>query len=233
VSKRDDHKGALEPMQVTLQKQARATPAIRQELRESTLPTKTLARMYNLHRNTVRKLRNRDSNEDRSHRPHRLQSNLSEAQEAIVMPLRKALLLPPDDLLAVTHEFISTEISRSGLARCVRRHGVSNLNALIPHELEAKPTKSFKHYEPGYVHVDLKYLPQMPNADSRYYLLAAIEYQQHPQLFRGRPCDLSGRNTLPIAMTDHCNKRPTGISIPATGAGGEESPATRHRVCKG
>jgi len=52
------------------------------------------------------------------------------AQEAVVVELRRALLLPLDDLLAVTHEFISTAVSRSGLDRCLRRHGVSNLQAL-------------------------------------------------------------------------------------------------------
>jgi len=42
--------------------------------------------------------------------------------------LRETLLLPLDDLLAVTREFIHPEVSRSGLDRCLRRHGVSNLS---------------------------------------------------------------------------------------------------------
>jgi hypothetical protein len=28
-------------------------------------------------------------------------------------------------------------------------------------------TKRFKSYEPGFVHVDIKYLPQMPDESSR------------------------------------------------------------------
>ena len=35
--------------------------------------------------------------------------------------------------------------------------------------------KRFKAYEPGFVHVDIKYLPQMPDADQRTYLFAAID----------------------------------------------------------
>jgi len=36
-------------------------------------------------------------------------------------------------------------------------------------------TKTFKDYEPGFVHVDLKYLPQMPDESSRRYVYAAID----------------------------------------------------------
>ena len=50
----------------------------------------------------------------------------------VVIELRNTLLLPLDDLLAVTREFLNPDVSRSGLDRCLRRHGVSNLQALIP-----------------------------------------------------------------------------------------------------
>jgi len=63
----------------------------------------------------------------------------------------QTLLLPLDDLLAVTREFIHPGVSRSGLDRCLRRHGVSNLHALIPQpEGQAKPIKTFKDYAPGF-----------------------------------------------------------------------------------
>jgi hypothetical protein len=45
----------------------------------------------------------------------------------IVVALRETLLLPTDDLLAVTREFIDPAVSRAGLGRCPRRHGVSDL----------------------------------------------------------------------------------------------------------
>ena len=53
-------------------------------------------------------------------------------QEQVVVALRQTLLLPLDDRLVVTREVIHPEVSRSGLNRCLRRHGVSNLRALIP-----------------------------------------------------------------------------------------------------
>ena len=51
-----------------------------------------------------------------------------------MVALRETLLLSLDDLLAVTREFIHPEVSRSGLDRCLRRHGVSNLETLMPWE---------------------------------------------------------------------------------------------------
>ena len=35
--------------------------------------------------------------------------------------------------------------------------------------------KTFKEYAPGFVHVDMKHLPQLPDADQRTYLFAAID----------------------------------------------------------
>jgi transposase InsO family protein len=163
-------------MQVSLHKRARTTPAIRAELQAAGEPTKVLARRYNLTADTVRKWRRRGDTQDRSHRPHTLHANLSPVQERVVVELRKLLLLPLDDLLVVTHEFLNAEVSRSGLDRCLRRHGVSRLADLVPREEAAKaPAKAFKDYVPGFVHVDVKYLPQMPDERERQYLFAAID----------------------------------------------------------
>lgn len=37
------------------------------------------------------------------------------------------------------------------------------------------PAKSFKDYKPGYLHLDIKYLPQMPGERRRRYLYVAID----------------------------------------------------------
>ena len=79
-----------------------------------------------------------------------------------------------DDLLAVVREFLNPDVSRSGLDRCLRCHGVGNLRDLKVKT--ARPKHSgFKAYEPGYIHIDLKYLPQMANETSRRYLFVAID----------------------------------------------------------
>jgi transposase InsO family protein len=51
---------------------------------------------------------------------------------------------------------------------------VGNLRALLP-EQPQEPAKGFKRYEPGYIHVDIKYLPQMPDETQSRYLFVAID----------------------------------------------------------
>lgn len=156
--------------------QARTTPLIRAEIRASTDTQRALAARYNLSVSTVRKWQKRERVEDLSHRPHRLSTTLNPIEEQVVVELRRTLLLPLDDLLVVTREFINKGVSRSGLDRCLRRHGVSRLQDVYPTvEGDDAPKKSFKDYEPGFVHVDIKYLPRMPDESARRYLFVAID----------------------------------------------------------
>jgi transposase InsO family protein len=160
--------------------QARTTPRTRAEIKESTAPLSELAELYNISLATARKWKGRESPEDLSHRPHKLSTTLSPAQEAIAVELRCMALLPLDDLVAVVREFINPAVSRAGLDRCLRRHGVGNLRELQAKALadagETKaPLKTFKDYEPGFLHMDIKYLPQMPDECERRYLFVAID----------------------------------------------------------
>lgn len=59
-------------------------------------------------------------------------TTLTPRHEAMVVYLRRTLLLPLDDRLPVTREFLCAEVSRSGPDRCLRWHGVGNLRALRP-----------------------------------------------------------------------------------------------------
>ena len=161
-------------MLIALHKNARTTPAVRAEIAASNEPASVLAQRFGITEQTVYKWKKRDVFADRSHTAHRLQTVLTPAQETVVVHLRHTLLLPLDDLLAVTREFLSPDVSRSGLDRCLRRHGAGNLNALKPQE-PVVVHKAFKSYEPGYVHMDVKYLPQMQDESSRRYLFVAID----------------------------------------------------------
>ncbi|WMT47753.1 MAG: IS481 family transposase [Acidithiobacillus caldus] len=161
-------------MELRLHRRARTTPAVRAEIAKSSEPVRALARRFGISEMTVRKWKSRDSVWDRSHTPHRLQTTLNPAQEAIAVELRKTLLLPLDDLLAVMREFVHAGLSRSALDRCLRRHGVGNLQDLKPTPAKV-PQKAFKAYEPGFVHIDVKYLPQMADQSSRSYLFVAID----------------------------------------------------------
>ena len=132
-------------MMIALHKNARTTPAIRAEIAASADSAVTLAQRYGISEETARNWKKRTSVHDASHTPHRLQTTLTPAQERVVVELRCTLLLPLDDLLAVTREFICPKATRSGLDRCLRRHGVGNLGALKPAQ-PAPASKMFKAY---------------------------------------------------------------------------------------
>ncbi len=106
---------------------ATTTPEMRAFIHESDLPTAVLARLLKISESTVRKWRKRESLVDASHKPKQLNTTLSEAQEYVVVELRTRLLLSLDELLAVSKQFINVNVSRAGLQRCLKRHGVSRL----------------------------------------------------------------------------------------------------------
>lgn len=145
-------------MLIHLHKQATTTPKVRAAIQASDDAGTALAERFGVTAQTIYKWRKRDSIEDRSHTPHRLQTTLTPAQEAVAVALRKTLLVSLDDLLAVVREFLNPNASRSGLDRCLRRHGVGNLRDLTAKEQKPKHS-AFKAYEPGYIHIDVKYLP--------------------------------------------------------------------------
>jgi len=117
-------------MLIHLHSQATTTPKVRAAIQASTEPASALAERFATTEQTVYKWKHRDTVHDRSHTPHRLQTTLTPSQEAVAVALRKTLLVSIDDLLAVVREFLNPEVSRSGLDRCLRRHGVGNLRDL-------------------------------------------------------------------------------------------------------
>ena len=123
-------------MLIKLRSQATATQKVRAAIQASDEPVWVLAECHGTTEQTVWKWRKRDSVEGRSHTPHRLQTTLTPAQEAVAVALRRTLQVSLDDLLAVVREFLNPNVSRSGLDRRLRRHGVGNLR-----DLKAKPPK--------------------------------------------------------------------------------------------
>jgi transposase len=138
--------------------QARTTPKIRQEIKDSGLSDHEAAKVFTITRATAAKWLKRDDVQDRSHRAHTLHTTLSATQEAIVLSMRQSLNLPLDDLLYITRQYINPDVSRSGIARLLKRESMARLEDVIPkaagETISAK--KTFKDYEPDFVHVDIK-----------------------------------------------------------------------------
>jgi hypothetical protein len=124
-------------MLIHLHKQATTTPKVRAAIQASD-------DLHRFWRSASARLSRRSTNgasdsvEDRSHTPHRLQTTLTPAQEAVAVALRTTLLVSLDDLLAVVREFLNPNASRSGLDRCLRRHGVGSLRDLKAKAPEAE-----------------------------------------------------------------------------------------------
>lgn len=136
------------------------------------------AEYFKVSRSTIIKWRKRETFGDRSHCPQTLQTALSPVQEEIVVLLRRSLLLTLDDLLVVVREFIEPTLTRSSLTRLLKRHQVNSLQVLYEEQSDGtspEKIKTFKDDEPGYFHVDIKYLPNMPNDKQKRYLLVAID----------------------------------------------------------
>ncbi len=70
-------------MLIHLHKQATTTPKVRAAIQASAEPASVLAERFGTTEQTVCKWRHRESVHDRSHTPHRLQTTLTAAQEAI------------------------------------------------------------------------------------------------------------------------------------------------------
>ncbi len=106
---------------------ATTTPEMRAFIRESDLSTAMLSRLLKVSESTIHKWRHRDDVIDGSHAPKKLNTTLSPAQEYVIVELRTRLLLSLDELLVVCREFIHGGVSRAGLQRCLKRHGISRL----------------------------------------------------------------------------------------------------------
>ena len=103
---------------ISWHKTATTPPGIRQRLSGSSEPAAVLAIRSGVSEETARKGKRRDSVQDLSATPHTLQTTLTAAQEAVVVELRRLLLLPLDDLLAVCREVLNPDVSRSGPDPC-------------------------------------------------------------------------------------------------------------------
>src|SRR3954471_18417698 len=151
----------------TIHPRARTTPAVRAEIARSTEPTGVLARRYGVSTETIRKWRKRGAADcqDRSSRPHKLPWKATEEERAIVCALRRATGFPLDDLTFVVSHFLP-HLNRDAVYRILKAEGLGRL----PGPSRArKPNGTFKDYDLGFVHMDIKHLPKLRdrNGESR------------------------------------------------------------------
>ena len=81
-------------MLIALHKNTRTTPAVRAEIAASGETARVLAQRFGITEQTVYKWKKREVFADRSHTAQRFRTVLTPAQEAVVVHLRRTLLLP-------------------------------------------------------------------------------------------------------------------------------------------
>jgi transposase InsO family protein len=149
----------------TIHPNARTTPAVRAEIARSREPTGILAQRYSVSTETIRKWRKRGPADcqDHSSRPHKLPWKATEEERAIVCALRRATGFPLDDLTFVVTHFLP-HLNRDAVYRILKAEG---LGRLAPASRARKPNRTFKEYDLGFVHVDVKHLPKLRTQDGQ------------------------------------------------------------------
>ena len=140
---------------------------IRSEIRNSNLTNLELANKYNTSRATVSKWKNRDELTDMSSAPYSINYALSDIEQNLITSIRRTTWLPLDEVWEMLLE-VNTKTTRSSVYRTFCRNDINK----VPKEKRDK-AKKFKEYEPGYLHIDVTYLPKFDG--TKYYLFVAID----------------------------------------------------------
>lgn len=86
----------------------------------------------------------------------------------MLITAREFLRLGLDDLLIVAREFLNPRLSRSGRHRMLKLRQAPTLAELARRDAgnNKKPRHNpFKDYEPGFAHIAIKHLPQLPEEE--------------------------------------------------------------------
>ncbi len=140
---------------------ARTTPTTRAEIARSKEPTGILAQHYGVSTETIRKWRKRGVEDcfDHSARPHQLPWKATEEERAVVCALRRSTHFALDDLTFVVTHFLP-HLNRDSIWRILKAEGLNRR----PTPTSAQPVKgqgTFKDYDLGFVHIDIKPLPKL------------------------------------------------------------------------
>jgi transposase InsO family protein len=153
-------------MQQTYHANAATNVNIRRQIQNNfSASNANLAKQFGTSAQTVSKWKNRSVLTDRSSRPKNIAYALSEQQQALIVSVRKSTWFALDEVWEMFLT-IDKNISRSSVYRCFKKN---NLNA-VP---QKEKFKKFKEYEPGFLHVDVTYLPKFNG--TKYYLFVAID----------------------------------------------------------
>jgi len=146
---------------------ARTNQHVRQRIQQSDLTNVELADNYGVNVKTVAKHRSRDFLNDKSSRPNSIKYALTPLEKELIRVVRTLTWMELDDLTDTMVDVIPNA-NRSNIYRTLKAFDISR----VPVKQKAK-AKKFKEYEPGYLHIDVTYLPKFEC--QKYYLFVAID----------------------------------------------------------
>lgn len=139
----------------------------RSQINKSKLSNSVLAKQHSVSEPTIMKWKNRTDFKDKSSRPNKIHYALSELQMIIAINLRYITWLALDEITEALNPS-NPESIRSAIYRTFVREGINT----VP-EKEKEKAKKFKEYDPGFIHIDVTYLPKINGV--KYYLFVAID----------------------------------------------------------
>jgi hypothetical protein len=146
---------------------ARTNQHVREIIQDSNLTNVELAEKYSVNVKTISKHRNRDFTQDKSSRPNKTHYALTPLEKELIKVVRTLTWMELDDLTDTIADVIPNA-NRSNVYRTLKAFDINR----VPQEQKEK-AKKFKEYEPGYLHIDVTYLPKFDN--QKYYLFVAID----------------------------------------------------------
>jgi transposase-like protein len=157
-------------MKLILHKNARTTLNIRASIKNSNESIYSLAKKFNLNWSTVKKWKNSDSLEDKSSRPHKLNTTLTKQEEELICFERKQFKKTIEDIFFTLEDRIKN-LYPMKIYRCLKRY---DLDVLPTEFIEAeRKIKKFRKYGIGYLHIDVLYSPKING--KRAYIFTCID----------------------------------------------------------
>ena len=140
---------------------------IRTQIQNNSERNSDLAIRFGVSKQTISKWKNRGFTKDKSSKPLNIEYALTELETALIVSLRKSSWMPIDEIWEGLLT-INPDTSRSSVHRTLVRENINK----IPEE-KREQAKKFKEYDPGYLHIDVTYLPKFDA--KKIYLYVAID----------------------------------------------------------
>lgn len=146
---------------------AKTNVHIRTDIRKSSASNSVLAEKFSVSVPTIKKWKNRDNPDDRSSTPHHIHYAISDLASTLICSIRRTLWLSREDIADMLCH-CNIDVSISSVYRCFLNNNLNKRPEAIK-----PPYQKFKEYQPGFLHIDVTYLPKIQG--QRKYLFVAID----------------------------------------------------------